>query len=124
MILLRKSSTKNAKSTKRNNAWILKEPVIEEEPEQKFQERYLSCQKASLEETAAVQGKESPNPHAKLIYVNQYRDEYYDVENLALQFYSLHKNMNGMHCENAFGKTMFGLLFWETIFDDRIPYAW
>jgi len=58
------------------------------------------------------------------MYLNPFRAEYFDVENVALRYYSLHENLNGMHCENAFGKTLFGLLFWEVIFDDSIPYVW
>ena len=34
---------------------------------------------------------------------NQYKNEFYDVENLALRFYSLHEGLNGMHCENSLG---------------------
>jgi len=37
------------------------------------------------------------------IYHNQYKNEFYDVENLALRFYSLHQGLNGMHCENSLG---------------------
>lgn len=29
-----------------------------------------------------------------------------------------------MHCENAFGKSLFGLLFWEIIFASEVPYVW
>lgn len=57
------------------------------------------------------------------IYQNQYKNEFYDVENLALRFYSLHEGLNGMHCENSLGTTIFGLLFWNEIFYDKIPYA-
>lgn len=28
-----------------------------------------------------------------------------------------------MHCENALGQTLFGLLFWDEIFFDKIPYV-
>tara|TARA_B110000285_G_scaffold227407_1_gene288689 strand:- start:366 stop:665 length:300 start_codon:yes stop_codon:yes gene_type:complete len=60
---------------------------------------------------------------AKPMYLNPYTQEYFDVENLALRFYSLHEKLNGMHCENALGKTFFGLLMWEIIYDDTIPYV-
>ena len=58
------------------------------------------------------------------MYVNPYRNELFDVENLALRYYSLHEGLNGMHCENAFGKMLFGLLFWEVIFESKVPYVW
>ena len=51
------------------------------------------------------------------MYFNPYKNEYFDVENLALRYYSLHENLNGMHCENAFGKYLFGLLFWDIVFE-------
>ena len=56
-------------------------------------------------------------------YFNPYRQEYFDVENLALRYYSLHEGLCGMHCENSFGKTLFGLLCWELIFDSEVPYV-
>ena len=57
------------------------------------------------------------------IYHNPYKNEFYDVENLALRFYSLHQGLNGMHCENTFGLCLFGILFWNEIFYDKIPYV-
>ena len=57
------------------------------------------------------------------IYLNPFTNEMYDVENLALRFYSLHQGLNGMHCENSFGKSLFGLLFWKIIYFDQIPYV-
>jgi hypothetical protein len=57
------------------------------------------------------------------IYHNQYKNEFYDVENLALRYYSLHQGLNGMHCENTLGLALFGILFWDEIFYDKIPYV-
>ena len=57
------------------------------------------------------------------IYHNTFKNEFYDVENLALRYYSLHQGLNGMHCENSVGMTFFGLLFWKEIFYDEIPYV-
>jgi len=57
------------------------------------------------------------------MYVNQFKNEHFDVENLALRYYALHKNLNGMHCENAFGKTLNGLLFWDIIFESSVPFV-
>jgi Fanconi-associated nuclease 1 len=57
------------------------------------------------------------------MYLNPHTNEYFDVENLALRYYCLHEKLNGMHCENALGKTFFGLLMWDVVFDDRIPYV-
>ena len=57
------------------------------------------------------------------MYYNQYTQEYFDVENLALRYYYLHEGLNGMHCENSFGSAVFGLLLWEVIFDSTVPYV-
>jgi hypothetical protein len=38
------------------------------------------------------------------MYFNPNENEYFDVENLALRYYSLHEGLNGMHCENSLGK--------------------
>jgi hypothetical protein len=61
---------------------------------------------------------------ARAMYCNQFKNEYFDVENLALRYFALHLGLKGMHCENGFGKTLFGLFFWQIIFDDKIPYVW
>lgn len=45
------------------------------------------------------------------------------MENLALRYYSMHEGLNGMHCENSFGKTIFGLLCWDVIFCSEVPYV-
>ena len=58
------------------------------------------------------------------MYLNQFKKEYFDVENLALRYYSLHENLNGMHCENAFGKALFGLLCWDVVFYSKVPSVW
>ena len=57
------------------------------------------------------------------MYYNPFKQEYFDVENLALRYYYLHEGLSGMHCENSFGKTLFGLLMWEIIFDSTVPYV-
>lgn len=71
--------------------------------------------------------KEAGNDdHMQLLrpmYVNPENQEYFDVENLALRYYAKHENMNGMHCENSLGTTIFGLLMWNVIFDDTVPYV-
>ena len=54
------------------------------------------------------------------MYFNQYKNEYFDVENLALRYYSLHEKLNGMHCENAVGKYLYGLLFWDIVFESKL----
>ena len=57
------------------------------------------------------------------MYFNPYRNEYFDVENLALRYYALHEGLSGMHCENGFGIMIFGILCWEIIYDSEIPYV-
>ena len=56
-------------------------------------------------------------------YLNPYKNEFYDVENLALRYYALHEDLNGMHCENSLGIAFFGVLMWNEIFYDKVPYV-
>lgn len=57
------------------------------------------------------------------MYIDPTTNETFDVENLALRYYSKHEGMHGMHCENSLGKTLFGLLMWDLVFDDTVPYV-
>ena len=53
-----------------------------------------------------------------------YDDQECSVEQLALQFYKLKMNFSdGLHCEGHIFHTMFGLAFWDIIFDASIPYV-
>lgn len=60
---------------------------------------------------------------SRCMYYNPATQEYFDVENLALRYYSTRESLNGMHCENSLGKTLFGLLMWDVIFDDTVPFV-
>jgi hypothetical protein len=60
---------------------------------------------------------------ASAMYFDPHNNEYFDVENLALRYYSNHEHLNGMHCENSLGKQFFGLLMWEIVFYDKVPYV-
>ncbi|KAJ3287239.1 hypothetical protein HK104_008708 [Borealophlyctis nickersoniae] len=42
------------------------------------------------------------------------------VEELALQYYR-RKGWKGLHAENSIVTTLFGLLFWDILFDDTVP---
>lgn len=57
------------------------------------------------------------------MYFDPNNNEYFDVENLALRYYSNHERLNGMHCENSLGKQFFGLLMWEVVFHEKVPYV-
>ena len=57
------------------------------------------------------------------MYFNPYKNEYFDVENLALRYYALHEDLAGMHCENSFGNTLFGLFCWDIVFYSEVPYV-
>ncbi|KAL0481233.1 hypothetical protein AKO1_012823 [Acrasis kona] len=47
-----------------------------------------------------------------------------NVEELALQYYLLAHNYQGIHCEGSLCATLFGLLCWDVIFDSNAaPYA-
>ena len=58
------------------------------------------------------------------MYLNPFKNEFFDVENLALRYYSLHENLNGTHSENSLGKTLFGLFFWDIIYKQDIAFVW
>jgi len=57
------------------------------------------------------------------MYFDPQNNEYFDVENLALRYYSTHEKLNGMHCENSLGKQFFGLMMWDIIFYDKVPFV-
>ena len=87
-----------------------------------FKKVYIQCQQVQV----AMQREAGNDEHMQLLrpmYVNPENQEYFDVENLALRYYSKHENMNGMHCENSLGTTIFGLLMRDVIFDDTVPYV-
>ena len=69
-----------------------------------------------------INGEEVRNNFSAM-YFNPFKNEYFDVENLALRYYSLHEGLSGMHCENSFGKMLFGVLCWEIVFDSEVPYV-
>jgi hypothetical protein len=45
------------------------------------------------------------------------------VENLALKYYGQKEGWNGLHVENMLMKHFFGVLLWDEIFYDKIPYV-
>mgnify|MGYP006104579887 CR=1 FL=1 len=92
-----------------------------------FKKVYIRCATvtAQIQQALPIKAAQA-NPSSTLhrpMFVNPSTQDYFDVENLALRFYSIHQGMNGMHCENALGKTLFGLLMWNIIFDDTVPYV-
>eukprot|EP00347_Sterkiella_histriomuscorum_P004973 403358381 len=97
---------------------ILKE---EANPEY-FKEVYIRCKKGltyQYQQEQILGSSDMQRP----TYHNPFKNEFYDVENLALRFYSLHQNLNGMHSENGLGTSYFGILMWNEIFYDKIPYV-
>ena len=80
-----------------------------------FQEVYIECQN--------VQVAPDQESLARPMYWDPKSNVYFDVENLALRYSSMHHKLNGMHCENSLGRTYFGLLMWNLIFDDTVPYV-
>lgn len=51
------------------------------------------------------------------------RNEFFNVENLALQYYGRKEKWNGLHVENTLMKHMFGVMMWDEIYYDKIPYV-
>jgi hypothetical protein len=45
------------------------------------------------------------------------------VENLALKYYGQREGWNGLHVENLLMKHFFGVLMWDEIFYDKVPYV-
>ena len=90
--------------------------------ESEFSKLFLACIRAEAPPLIYGQDPQSLSGQ-KVMYYNPFTQEYFDVENLALRYYYLHEGLNGMHCENSFGSTVFGLLLWEVIFDSTVPYV-
>ena len=63
---------------------------------------HLACIRA--EAPATIIGSENATNNFRAMYYNPYKQEYFDVENLALRYYAMHEDLSGMHCENSFGK--------------------
>ena len=40
-----------------------------------------------------------------------------------MKYYGQKEGWNGLHVENTLMKQFFGVIFWEEIFDDSIPYV-
>ena len=76
-----------------------------------FKERYLKCPRAKTENGEGM----------GTIYRNQKTKEVYGVEELALTYYCKKEGYSGIHSENGFGITLFGLFMWDQIFDNTIP---
>ncbi|CAI2371364.1 unnamed protein product [Moneuplotes crassus] len=76
-----------------------------------FKERYLKCPRAT--------GNNGEN--LGTIYLNHTNGKIYRVEDLALYYYCNKEGYYGIHSENGFGITLFGLFMWEQIFDNTVP---
>jgi len=61
--------------------------------------------------------------HMKAIYQDNSQSQFFNVENLALKYYGQREGWNGLHVENTLMKHYFGIIFWEEIFDDSIPFV-
>ena len=76
-----------------------------------FKERHIRCPRiktANYENMGAT-------------YCNNKTGQIYGVEELALTYYNQKEGYFGIHSENGFGITLFGLLMWNQIFDNTIP---
>lgn len=54
----------------------------------------------------------------RAVYTDNGRAQFFNVENLALQYYGQREGWNGLHVENALMKMYFGIFFWDEIFYD------
>lgn len=58
----------------------------------------------------------------KSLYYNE-SNEICTVEEIALEFYTLKKGWSGYHCEGSVFRSLFGILFWEALWDDSISHV-
>ena len=45
------------------------------------------------------------------------------MEHLALHYYGRKEKWNGAHVENSLVKYLYGIMMWDEIFNDEIPYV-
>jgi Fanconi-associated nuclease 1 len=65
-----------------------------------------------------IEGIRIPSGQSRVIMKGE--DGEVSVEQFALEHFA-RENWNGLHTENSTVTTMFGLLFWDILFDDTIP---
>jgi fanconi-associated nuclease 1 len=71
-------------------------------------------------EHRTISAEKVPNKaYGKAIYINEEGVEM-NVETLVLKFYE-NDGWKGYHSENSIITTLFGLLFWDVLFDDSVP---
>lgn len=59
----------------------------------------------------------------KSVYLDKKSNQFFNVENLALHYYGEKQRWNGAHVENSLMKYMYGIMMWDEIFNDNIPYV-
>ncbi|CAI2364487.1 unnamed protein product [Moneuplotes crassus] len=59
----------------------------------------------------------------RIVYMDSEGTEFVTVENLALKFYGK-QGWYGLHVENTLFKTFYGLLFWDQIYFEKVPYVY
>lgn len=59
----------------------------------------------------------------RAVYTDQAKGQFFNVENLALKYYGQRERWNGLHVENMLMKHYFGVLLWDEIFYDKIPFV-
>jgi len=59
----------------------------------------------------------------KAVYTDSTSGQFFNVENLALKYYGNKENWNGMHSENNLAKFLFGVLLWDEIYHEEVPYV-
>eukprot|EP00347_Sterkiella_histriomuscorum_P003951 403362310 len=84
--------------------------------EQKIDKRYFK--EVILNAKRNFQGD-----HMKSVYLDKKSNQFFNVENLALHYYGQKLRWNGAHVENALMKYMYGIMMWDEIFNDNIPYV-
>jgi len=101
--------------------------MLESEKEKTFRELGKSAEELIVKELYKVVELKGKRTYAgtklRSCYQDQKQNEFQNVENLALRFYNRREGWSGMHSENAFMKHLYGLLFWEVIYCDTVPYV-
>jgi hypothetical protein len=67
--------------------------------------------------------REYTGQHMKAVYTDNNRGQFFNVENLALTYYGKKQGWNGLHVENLLMKHYFGVLMWDEIFYDKVPFV-
>ena len=59
----------------------------------------------------------------KAVYTDHGQSQFFNVENLALQYYGKQEGWNGLHVENTLMRNYLGIFLWDEIFNDKVDFV-